>query len=187
MRCRAKEWTAGCSSQRTPQVCGGMCMCVCERGAPATLCAPALSRPGPPVRGPDTRRPASPSAGTAIAGKIRGLPPGQHGLRVHMVSPRPRPTRRARLHHTRLPPGERAHEGASVHHKQLTRHARAQLGDLSNVPASCGPVFDPVRGKRPDHDRQAGDLGTITAGSDGVAGRYTSKCMMHAWVGECSP
>ena len=69
----------------------------------------------------------------------------------------------------------------------LTRQARAQLGDLSNVPASCGPVFDPVRGKRPDNDRQAGDLGTITAGSDGVAGRYTSKCMMHAWVGECSP
>lgn len=43
------------------------------------------------------------------------------------------------------------------------------LGDLSNAPMSCGGVFDPARGKKPDHDRQAGDLGTIKAGSDGVA------------------
>lgn len=45
-----------------------------------------------------------------------------------------------------------------------------QLGDLSNAPTSCGAVFDPLRGKRLDHERQAGDLGIITAGSDGVAG-----------------
>ena len=45
------------------------------------------------------------------------------------------------------------------------------LGDLSNAPMSCGAVFDPIRGKKigADHDRQAGDLGTITAGNDGVA------------------
>jgi hypothetical protein len=47
---------------------------------------------------------------------------------------------------------------------------RTQLGDLRSAPTSCGVVFDPVRGKRPDHERQAGDLGTVTAGSDGVAG-----------------
>ena len=46
---------------------------------------------------------------------------------------------------------------------------RTQLGDLRSAPTSCGVVFDPVRGKRPDHERQAGDLGTVTAGSDGVA------------------
>ncbi len=37
--------------------------------------------------------PRRPSAGTAIAGTIRGLPPGQHGLRVHMVPPLPAPGR----------------------------------------------------------------------------------------------
>ena len=59
-----------------------------------------------------------------------------------------------------------------------------QLGDMSNAPKTCGPVYDPMLAKKPKHERQAGDLGAIIAGSDGIAGDRALHTLKRFTVGD---